>query len=249
MEFVKKGAINSRLYWKHEGVEVDWDNGELPPRIAVERIRKYTRDFLSGLDYLHNHARIIHRDIKPDNLLVDESDTLKIADYGVAHIMHEGEDIVGQTGTKAFLPPEVFAGVGVVKGRSADIWATGITFFMLSFGYPPFFAKTVDKLKELVINSEPEFPAYANPDLVDWILCCLRKDPRKRASLLQLMEHDWVSNHGTTPLEEQEYDRTTLLINDRDMQRAFTKIAFRATVKITATLNHKIRMARKRLVE
>lgn len=89
MEFVKKGSINSKHYWKAEGFEEE----EKTPKITLERIRKYLRDFLLGLDYciiyllinlVHNFAHIIHRDIKPDNLLIDEFDNLKIADFGVA---------------------------------------------------------------------------------------------------------------------------------------------------------------------
>ena len=60
---------------------------------------------------MHNYTRIIHRDIKPDNLLIDATDTLKIADFGVAHIMDDDTDeIIGETGTKAFLPPEILQG-------------------------------------------------------------------------------------------------------------------------------------------
>ena len=82
MELVKKGAIGSRTYWKNENVFLNED--EPLPLIELDRIRKYARDFLMGLDYLHNYGRIIHRDIKPDNLLIDEDDNLKIADFGVA---------------------------------------------------------------------------------------------------------------------------------------------------------------------
>ena len=50
------------------------------------------RDFLCGLDYLHNFANVVHRDIKPDNLLIDGGDHLKIADFGVALIFDEEDD-------------------------------------------------------------------------------------------------------------------------------------------------------------
>jgi [calcium/calmodulin-dependent protein kinase] kinase len=52
--------------------------------VPLEKLRKYARDFLVGLEYLHNYAKIVHRDIKPDNRLIDENDNLKIADFGVA---------------------------------------------------------------------------------------------------------------------------------------------------------------------
>lgn len=76
---------------------------------------------------------IIHRDIKPDNLLIDKDDNLKIADFGVSHMMDDdGEEITGETGTKTFLAPELFLGKQV-NGKGTDIWAAGITIYMLAF--------------------------------------------------------------------------------------------------------------------
>ena len=54
MEHVKKGSINSKQYWKSEGIHIDWDEGEKPPKISCEKIRKYLRHFLLGLDYCIN---------------------------------------------------------------------------------------------------------------------------------------------------------------------------------------------------
>ena len=90
MDYVKKGSINSKTYWKSEGVNLDGNN---MPKLDIERLRRYIREFLLGLDYckkvkinilVHNFARVVHRDIKPDNILVDSDDHVKIADFGVA---------------------------------------------------------------------------------------------------------------------------------------------------------------------
>ena len=59
---------------------------------------------------VHNIANVIHRDIKPDNLLIDKYNTLKIADFGVAQLIDQTEGVSGDIGTKAFLPPESFEG-------------------------------------------------------------------------------------------------------------------------------------------
>jgi len=91
MELVKKGALGSKTYWKNENIELKED--EAVPCIPLEKLRKYARDFLTGLDYLHNFAKIVHRDIKPDNLLIDELDTLKIADFGVASLLGDQDEI------------------------------------------------------------------------------------------------------------------------------------------------------------
>ena len=60
---------------------------------------------------VHRHANVIHRDLKPDNLLIDENDVLKIADFGVSSIMDNGDDKLStNAGTKAFLAPETWDG-------------------------------------------------------------------------------------------------------------------------------------------
>lgn len=58
MEHVKKGSINSKSYWKNEGVTIDWDEGEKPPKIDLEKIRKYLRHFLLGLDYCNEFIEL-----------------------------------------------------------------------------------------------------------------------------------------------------------------------------------------------
>jgi [calcium/calmodulin-dependent protein kinase] kinase len=91
MELVKKGALGSKTYWKCENIDISEDSST--PLVPLEKLRKYARDFLKGLNYLHNYAKIFHRDIKPDNLLIDEFDTLKIADFGVSSLKNDSEEI------------------------------------------------------------------------------------------------------------------------------------------------------------
>lgn len=127
MDLVKKGAVMSKSYWRHENKEAldksglsvsGFDNSffsELPNGKKVlteEKALKYFRELILGLDYLHNHAGVIHRDIKPENLLIDESDCLKISDFGVSLIMEDNSDeLKNNAGTKLFLPPESFDGM------------------------------------------------------------------------------------------------------------------------------------------
>ena len=127
MDLIKKGAVMSRTYWKHENKEVldrsgmsvatNPDNSvysDVPTGKRVlteEKALKYFRELILGLDYLHNYAKVIHRDIKPENLLIDESDVLKISDFGVSLIMEDDSDeLKNNAGTKLFLPPESFDG-------------------------------------------------------------------------------------------------------------------------------------------
>lgn len=97
---------------------------------------------------------MIHRDIKPENILIDENDNLKIADFGVSHIMESSEDseIKDNAGTKAFTAPEGWS--RNFKGKPLDMWASGITLYNMAFGNLPFFSKDPNKLKNSIINDE-----------------------------------------------------------------------------------------------
>mmetsp|Transcript_13764 Transcript_13764/g.11711 ORF Transcript_13764/g.11711 Transcript_13764/m.11711 type:complete len:94 (-) Transcript_13764:587-868(-) len=88
---------------------------------------------------MHNHAHIVHRDIKPDNLLVSKDDTLKVSDFGISHVFEHGkEDELRDTkGTKLFMAPETFV-KGPFRGMPVDIWAMGATLYYMLIGVPPF---------------------------------------------------------------------------------------------------------------
>ena len=127
IDFIHKGAIMSKRYWKKERKEEvekttnildeEFQNLSMcstkdqPKFLSEAKSLKYFRDFLLGLDYLHNCCKIIHRDIKPENLLVDENDILKIADFGMAHIFEgDTDEISTQHGTRFFMAPELWEG-------------------------------------------------------------------------------------------------------------------------------------------
>ncbi len=97
--------------------------------------------------------QIIHRDIKPGNLLVTAEGNLKVADFGVS-FMYDGEDdtVRSSAGTSAFLAPEVCSGKGA-SGKMVDVWATGVTLYMMLVGRVPFWAETVPEIYEKIMVS------------------------------------------------------------------------------------------------
>ena len=92
---------------------------------------------ISALEYCHDRANIIHRDIKPDNILVDENNRAKLADFGISFIMENGSDeITTDAGSNYFLSPEATRG-SHFKGRQSDVWACGVTLYnMISRDFP-----------------------------------------------------------------------------------------------------------------
>lgn len=104
------------------------------------------------------HAQgIVHRDIKPDNLLLTADDVLKIVDFGVSEIFEKNAPMMTakSAGSPAFLPPELcVAGHGDVSGTAADIWSMGVTLYCLMFGCLPFNHGGVMELYSAIINDE-----------------------------------------------------------------------------------------------
>ena len=154
----------------------------------MESCRCWFRDLVLGIEYLHAQG-VVHRDIKPDNLLLTEDDVLKIVDFGVSEIFEKTSQMVTakSAGTPAFLPPELcVAKHGDISGTAADIWAMGVTLYCLRFGQIPFGHSGVLQLYESIKNDEVELPADCDEDFKDLISRLLEKDPSKRIKMPEL---------------------------------------------------------------
>jgi len=108
----------------------------------------------SNLFIVHEKANVVHRDIKPDNLLIDENDRIKISDFGVSFIMENGSDEIATTaGSNYFFAPEVCNGTKF-KGRKSDIWAAGVTLYQIVFKKLPFVANNIPDLYHQITTQE-----------------------------------------------------------------------------------------------
>jgi [calcium/calmodulin-dependent protein kinase] kinase len=117
--------------------------------LGEDTSRKYLRDIISGLMYLHAH-NIIHGDIKPDNLLVTSAGNVKIGDFSVSQIFEEDDDMLRRSpGTPVFTAPECCQGP-TYHGRPADRWAVGVTLYCMITGHYPFLGDTLQETYDKV---------------------------------------------------------------------------------------------------
>uniref|UniRef100_K3WAW8 cGMP-dependent protein kinase n=1 Tax=Globisporangium ultimum (strain ATCC 200006 / CBS 805.95 / DAOM BR144) TaxID=431595 RepID=K3WAW8_GLOUD len=201
--------------------------------------RKYMRDLLSGLHYLHFH-KVIHRDIKPENILVSAEGVAKIADFGTARmIMNESETLSGAKGTPAFMAPEMFNIDATYTGPSVDVWSLGATLYMMVIGRPPWLADNEIVLAEKVQRDELKFPKEhertMEPHLKNLIQRMLTKDPSLRLTLNDCFNHDWITKEGSEPLGlvTQENDLTVSL---DESERAIQNIPERIDQSLSDSL-------------
>ena len=161
-----------------------------------ESCRCWFRDLILGIEYLHAQG-VVHRDIKPDNLLLTEDDILKIVDFGVSEMFEKQSDMMTakSAGSPAFLPPELCVSRhGGISGKAADIWSMGVTLYCLYFGKVPFEKLGVLDLYESIKNDPLHIEANCEDDFRDLIGKLLEKDPSKRIQMSELR----VRLHGSS---------------------------------------------------
>ncbi|KAF6223509.1 hypothetical protein HO133_000352 [Letharia lupina] len=180
-----------------------------------ESCRCWFRDLILGIEYLHAQG-VVHRDIKPDNLLLTEDDVLKIVDFGVSEIFEKHSDMTTakSAGSPAFLPPELcVAKHGGISGKAADIWSMGVTLYCLRFGRIPFEQPGVLQLYESIKNDDVDLTPGPTIDdnFKDLMERILDKNPVTRIKMDALREHPWVTRDGKDPLLSAEENTANLV--------------------------------------
>jgi serine/threonine protein kinase len=168
-------------------------------RQAAELISKIART----VHFAHEHG-ILHRDIKPGNILLDAKSEPLLTDFGLARLV-EAESTVTRTkevmGTPSYMAPEQAMGNNLAVSSATDVYGLGAVLYQLLTGHPPFAGGTTYETIKLVLDSEPRQPRLLNPkidrDLSTICLKCLEKDPKRRYSsalaLAEDLEH-WLKH-------------------------------------------------------
>lgn len=181
------------FYMVLEYVEGKWvfEGAGPPGGLGESTAQKYFRDIICGLMYLHAH-NVVHGDIKPDNLLVTASGTVKIGDFSVSQVVEDDNDELRRSpGTPVFTAPECCLGSSY-HGKAADTWAVGVTLYCMVLGRYPFLGDTLQDTYDKIVNNTLYIPDGMNPllkDLIEGLLC---KDPERRMTLEAVSVHAWV---------------------------------------------------------
>src|SRR6266404_1593402 len=163
----------------------------IPIRQSVGLMVKVART----VHYAHEHG-ILHRDIKPGNILLDRKGEPHLTDFGLARLL-ETESSVTQTldvlGTPSYMAPEQAVGNNAAVSSATDVYGLGAVLYQLLTGQPPFAGGTTYETIKLLLDTEPRQPRLLNPkidrDLSTICLKCLEKDPKRRyTSALALAE-------------------------------------------------------------
>jgi tetratricopeptide (TPR) repeat protein/TolB-like protein/predicted Ser/Thr protein kinase len=155
------------------------------PKLPLERVLKYATQLAGALAAAHAED-VVHRDLKPQNVLLDKNDQIYISDFGLAKSFAEGA--VGLTQTGAFLGTPRYMSPEQVEGKAtdgrSDLYAYGLILYEMVTGDVPFTGESTLKVMYQRIQEKPKNPKLVNPSLPNWlvriIMRCLEKDPADR---------------------------------------------------------------------
>ncbi|KAI1289590.1 CBL-interacting serine/threonine-protein kinase 15 [Halotydeus destructor] len=172
--------------------------------IPEKQCRKWFKQITKGLDCMHVKYKICHRDIKPDNVLFDSEDICKLSDFGFAKTMDDEDSLTGTLcGTLPFYAPELVKPTGKYNPFKVDIWAMGVTLFMmLNSDWPYKTAKSTkdkDGIKAMykqqmnkAFKHRSELDDQLTDDVKDLIDKCLDPDVETRYTTTQMLKHPWL---------------------------------------------------------
>ena len=191
--------------------------GELFTHLAVERMFTeevaafYMAEMVLALQHLHHNVRVIYRDLKPENCLLDSDGHLLLTDFGLSKVALEDEDRANSVlGTIEYMAPEVVQ--GIAYDFAVDWWSLGAIGFDLLTGSPPFGGNNHAKIQQNILKQKLQLPYFLGPDAKDLLTRLLRKEPSKRLGgsspkdLKNLKAHRFFRKIDWKKLERRELE-------------------------------------------
>uniref|UniRef100_A0A1A8GJ53 mitogen-activated protein kinase kinase n=1 Tax=Nothobranchius korthausae TaxID=1143690 RepID=A0A1A8GJ53_9TELE len=170
--------------------------------IPEDILGKITVAIVKALEHLHHNLAVIHRDVKPSNVLINTEGQVKMCDFGISGHLVDSVAKTMDAGCKPYMAPERINPDLNQKGYSvkSDIWSLGITMVELAILKFPYdsWRTPFQQLKQVVDEPSPQLPAECySPEFVDFISQCLRKTPSERPAYTELMKHLFFTLHDS----------------------------------------------------
>mmetsp|Transcript_18465 Transcript_18465/g.36964 ORF Transcript_18465/g.36964 Transcript_18465/m.36964 type:complete len:504 (+) Transcript_18465:28-1539(+) len=192
-ELCTGGELFDRIIAKTQSAE-----GHFSEHDAAEIVR----DIIAAIRYCHDEKHICHRDLKPENFLFESAEehaVIKIIDFGLSR--HEDTSpshmMKTKVGTPYYVAPEV---LNKEYDKSCDMWSIGVISYILLCGYPPFYGDNDHEIFVSVKAAKFDFPSpewdTISEKAKDFIMCLLKKDPSKRLTANNALDHPWFADLG-----------------------------------------------------
>uniref|UniRef100_A0A4W3JJM1 mitogen-activated protein kinase kinase n=1 Tax=Callorhinchus milii TaxID=7868 RepID=A0A4W3JJM1_CALMI len=168
--------------------------------IPEDILGKIAVSIVKALEHLHSKLSVIHRDVKPSNVLINKEGHVKMCDFGISGYLVDSVAKTMDAGCKPYMAPERINPDLNQKGYNvkSDVWSLGITMIELAILRFPYesWGTPFQQLKQVVEEPSPQLPADRfSKEFVDFTVQCLKKNPKDRMNYIDLMEHSFFKLH------------------------------------------------------
>jgi len=170
-------------------------------KIPEDILGKIANAVVNALHYLQTKLSVIHRDVKPSNILISRQGQVKMCDFGISGYLVDSVAKTIEAGCKPYMAPERINPEKNQTGYDirSDVWSLGITMIELATGSFPYasWGTPFDQLKQVVKDDPPKLPAdQFSTEFDDFIVLCLKKDYHQRPNYVQLLQHPFIVQHS-----------------------------------------------------
>ncbi|XP_057500154.1 CBL-interacting serine/threonine-protein kinase 21-like isoform X1 [Actinidia eriantha] len=211
MEYVSGGVLSDKMSYVN--------------RLSEIESRKHFQQLIDAVDYCHCRG-VYHRDLKPQNLLLDSKGNLKVSDFGLSALRKPGYLLSTACGSPSYVAPELLTNKGY-EGAAADVWSCGVLLFELLAGYLPFDDRNLMNLYRKILRAEHKFPEWFTERQKKLISRILDPNPQKRITIPEIIDDEWFQiNYEPAVRIECDED-----INFDDVHAAFNSVKENVTEK------------------